>query len=632
MTLAIPSLGMTKVKVTGSDGSVTVPDIPETVTATIKYEKSGYVSVEASQTVGDISSQFTMVRECSLTVKATAASGSSIASVKVTLTVDGQAQELSTGNDGQAVFEKLSESDTASIKLEKSGYNTVDLSKQVRDNCNAIVPVVLERICRLTIKVTQASGSVLDLVKATLTINGQSMEMSTGNDGLVTFETLSESATAAIRLEKSGFITVNLSKQVGDNCNALLPVTLEYACSLTIKVSGIGGTGIDLVKATLTVNGQGNEMNTGNNGQVTFDNLPGSALASISLEKSGYTTVDLSTQVRDNCDAILPVTLDRECSLTIRAIGISGSVINLVKTTLTINGQSIEMSTGIDGQVAFGTLSESASAAINLEKSGYIAFGMTTSIKDNCDALLSVTLERSCGLVFKVTDASGSDMNAVSVTLTTDDLNEMVVSGSDGVASFLNIPETAIAAIQLQKSGYVTIQMTALVQDNCNAVIPVTISIPCSFTLKITNALEGDSIGGASVIVTSSTTSIGSSFLSANNGYADINNLNSVCPSTEFTVVVQKATFDDLSMSLVASDVCSSSTLPAALNPTSPDGRIIMSWNTDELDDLDIMMMDSTYCRVYYGDTTCRLHSLDKDNYVSEIRLVCCMKYLKKSH
>ena len=131
MTLAIPSLGMTKVKVTGSDGSVTVPGIPETVTANIKYEKSGYVLVEASQTVGDISSQFTMVRECSLTVKATAASGSSIASVKVTLTVDGQAQESSTGNDGLVTFEALSESATVAIRLEKSGYVTIQMSALV---------------------------------------------------------------------------------------------------------------------------------------------------------------------------------------------------------------------------------------------------------------------------------------------------------------------------------------------------------------------------------------------------------------------------------------------------------------------------------------------------------------------
>ena len=146
VTFQIATLGLSKMSQTDSEGQVSLTEIPETATATISGDKTGYFSVDTTATIKDHCDgvlTLDMVRECSLTFKVVDLDGSHLDRVQVEVTVpDTASKVMTTDGSGQAKFEKLPETATAAVDLSKSRYTPVQISKSMKDNCNSVLPTV----------------------------------------------------------------------------------------------------------------------------------------------------------------------------------------------------------------------------------------------------------------------------------------------------------------------------------------------------------------------------------------------------------------------------------------------------------------------------------------------------------
>ena len=328
----------------------------------------------------------------------------------------------------------------------------------------------------------------------------------------------------------------------------------------------------------------------------------------------------MSKPMRDNCDAVLPaVTLIRECDLNIEVVGLDGTNLEGVEVTVSIIDATPKvMNSGSNGQAAFEKLPETATAALVLSKLKYTSVEMSISMRDNCDAVLPMaTLVRKCDLTIAVTDSvSGSSLDNVKVTMTIGGVDTEVTTGSDGQARFTGLSESATASIKLKKAGYDDGSMTKVIKDNCDAVETVNLVAgpTCSFSFKTTDAISGSSISGATVTLTSTATGE-RTYQSSSSGYA---NVPDIPYNVDLMITVTKSSYDPEVFNFNSKDNCGGPTFPAAMNPTNPDGRLILTWRSNSPRDIDIYMQDSTDCKLYYRRKSCRggASTLDKDNMV----------------
>ena len=354
-------------------------------------------------------------------------------------------------------------------------------------------------------------------------------------------------------------------------------------------------------------------MTTGSDGEAKYEKVAQTATAAVALSKAKYTSVDLTEPVKDNCDAVLPVTLVRQCSLTIKATDNEGSPLDNTKVTMTIDGVDSEMITGSDGQASFTLVSESATAAFTLEKTDYKDAAVTKKIKDNCDAVVPVAMEPKCSIIIKATDSiSNSPLDNTKITMTVDGAETEMTTGSDGEASFTGL---GTASFKLTKIGYDDGAVSKTLEDNCGAVVPVAMvkGPSCSFGFKITDAVSGRGISGATVTLTSTEIPELQAVQSSGGGVA---NVPDVPYNVDLTITVSQSLYDNEVFNFNSKDKCTGHTLPAAMNPTSPDGRLILTWASDDPEDLDFYTSDSTGCRINYDNLRCRDNTLDKDNFV----------------
>ena len=558
--------------------------------------------------------------KCGLGIKIQdAVTKSNLADVGVTFKIAtlGLSKVSQTDSDGQVSLTEIPETATATISGEKSGYFSVDTSATIKDHCDGVLTLGMVRECSLTLKVVDLDGSNLDGVQVEVTVpDTASKVIATDGSGQAKFEKLPETATAAITLSKSKYTPVQMSKPMKDNCNAVLPmVTLIRECDLTIKATGLDGSVLEGVEITLSIAGKAPKvMTTGSDGQAKYEKVAQTATASFVLSKDKYTSVDLTKPVKDNCDAVLPVTLIRQCSLTIKATDNEGSPLENAKVTMTIDGVDSEMTTGNDGQASFTGLSESATAAFTLEKTDYKDAAMTKTIQENCDAVVPVAMEPKCSIIIKATDSiSDSPLDDTKVTMTIDGVETEMTTGSDRQASFTGL-SAGTASFKLTKIGYDDGEVTKTLEDNCGAVVPVAMvkGPTCSFGFKITDAISGDSISGATVTLTS-TDIPEQAVQSSGSGVA---NVPDVLYNVDLTITVSKSSYDNEIFNFNSKDKCTGHTFPAAMNPTSPDGRLILTWGSDDPKDLDFYTSDSTGCTIYYDNLRCRDNTLDKDNFV----------------
>ena len=130
----------------------------------------------------------------------------------------------------------------------------------------------------------------------------------------------------------------------------------------------------------------------------------------------------------------------------------------------------------------------------------------------------------------------------------------------------------------------------------------------------MTDAINGDSIGGATVTLNSTETGE-RTYQSSGSGLADVSD---IPYNANLTITVASSSYDLATLNFNSKDNCDGPTLPVAMNPTSPDRRLVLTWKSDDPRDVDFHMQDSTGCKLYYGNTGCRqgASSLDKDNTV----------------
>ena len=87
-------------------------------------------------------------------------------------------------------------------------------------------------------------------------------------------------------------------------------------------------------------------------------------------------------------------------------------------------------------------------------------------------------------------------------------------------------------------------------------------------------------------------------------------------PDTEIFINVDKPSYDPTSSHL---KVVGDAHLTIPMNPQSPDGRIILTWETDIPSDLDIHLRSNHGCDIFYFRPKCDGNSLDLDNTVSTL-------------
>jgi len=126
----------------------------------------------------------------------------------------------------------------------------------------------------------------------------------------------------------------------------------------------------------------------------------------------------------------------------------------------------------------------------------------------------------------------------------------------------------------------------------------------CRTNVRITDAQTGQNVHGATV--TAGNDQCGQS------GSDGVVRLGNTRVGSNIALQVNKQGYDRRDDNLTISDSCPPST-NVPLNPTSTDSRIVMSWRSDNLRDLDIHMSHRS-CHVYYGRKVCGQNSLDLDN------------------
>ena len=147
----------------------------------------------------------------------------------------------------------------------------------------------------------------------------------------------------------------------------------QVKCGLGIKIqdavsrSNLADAGVAFKIATLGLNKM---LQTDSNGQVSMTEIPETATATISGEKSGYFNVDTSATIKDHCDGVLTLDMVRECSLTLQVVDVDGSNLDGVQVEVMVpDTASKVITTDGSGQAKFEKLPETATAAITLSKS-----------------------------------------------------------------------------------------------------------------------------------------------------------------------------------------------------------------------------------------------------------------------
>ena len=199
-----------------------------------------------------------------------------------------------------------------------------------------------------------ATGSNLDAVDVTFKIAtlGMNKVLQTGSDGKVSMTEIPETATATISGEKSGYVKIDTSANIKDNCDGVLTIDMVRECSLTLKAIGLDGSNLGGVKVEAIVLDMAPKViNTGSNGQAVLEKLPETATVGLTLSKSKYTSVTRSLPMRDNCDALMPaLTLIRECDLTITVVGLDGTNLEGVEVNVSmIDATPKVMNSGSNG-------------------------------------------------------------------------------------------------------------------------------------------------------------------------------------------------------------------------------------------------------------------------------------------
>jgi len=126
----------------------------------------------------------------------------------------------------------------------------------------------------------------------------------------------------------------------------------------------------------------------------------------------------------------------------------------------------------------------------------------------------------------------------------------------------------------------------------------------CRTQIKVTDAQSGNAVSGASI-------NAGSNHC-GQSGSDGVLRLGNVRVQANIALQVEKQGYDRRDDNLTISDSCPPS-VGIPINPTSADGRIVMTWFTNTLRDLDVHM-NTQECHISYRRKVCGQNSLDLDN------------------
>ncbi|UZM75457.1 YrIlm family inverse autotransporter adhesin [Yersinia sp. SCPM-O-B-9106 (C-191)] len=415
-------------------------------------------------TLGTVTEQASGVYTATLTAGTLAGTASLTASVggtalgvaPATVTLNGNSSDLSTTNSTLVA---------TPVNIEANGSDTSLVTLTLRDNNNN--PVTGQAVALATTLGTlgtvteQASGvytatltagtlagtasltasvggTALGVAPATVTLNGNSSDLSTTNSTLV---------ATPVNIEANGSDTSLVTLTLRDNNNnpvtgqaVALATTLGTLGTVTEQASGVytatltagtlagtasltasvGGTALGVAPATVTLNGNSSDLSTTNSTLVA---------APVNIEANGSDTSLVTLTLRDNNDnpvtgqaVALATTLGTLGTVTEQASGVytatltagtlagtasltasvGGTALGVAPATVTLNGNSSDLST---------TNSTLVAAPVNIEANGSDTSLVTLTLRDNNDNPVTgqaVALATTLGTLGTVTEqASG---------------------------------------------------------------------------------------------------------------------------------------------------------------------------------------------------------------------------------
>jgi len=130
----------------------------------------------------------------------------------------------------------------------------------------------------------------------------------------------------------------------------------------------------------------------------------------------------------------------------------------------------------------------------------------------------------------------------------------------------------------------------------------------CVTSIRVTDATNSNTLSGATVtyIIAAGNEQ---SAQTGSDGIMALSNLGSQTVS----LTVEKQLYDPRHDEISLDGSCGTQ-VEIPLNPTSTDGRIVMTWFSNSPADIDIYLASNQHCDIFYGRKTCGQNTLDQDN------------------